>query len=138
MYYRHRPARLARRQDRLLEDFAREFIRSHAGAPGQSPPVEIAVTDDHVIVQLLVPGAAPDTLSVDVRENTVEVRGEAPRLEEPGARVVASEIRRGAFHRAIALPEAVDAARASARLRNGVLCITVPHRRRAHRVPIGG
>jgi HSP20 family protein len=79
------------------------------------------------VVQADLPGLDKDDLHVEVRDDVITIRGER-RHEHKERRegCLHSEQSCGTFHRSIRLPEGVDAAKAEATFRNGVLEITMP------------
>lgn len=89
-----------------------------------SPPLDIAETDDKVIVTADLPGIKPDNLDISVSENMLTMRGEKEEeREEEGRYSHFRERRYGSFSRSIELPSDVDSERVNATYRNGVLKI---------------
>jgi HSP20 family protein len=125
---RWRPPRAPARRGELFEDFFREFFgppEMEAGAI--EPAVEVAESDGEVTVKLEVPGVPKDQIEVSVTENEVTVRGETRKeTEEKKKDYHRQEIRYGAFQRTVSLPAEVDAAKAAAELKDGILRITLP------------
>jgi HSP20 family protein len=120
------PFRALRRRDDAFEDLVRDvFGREGAGA--LEPPVEVAESDGEVTVKMLVPGVEKDQLQVAIDEDVLTVRGEVRKEhEEKKKSYYRQEIRYGAFQRAVRLPAEVEAAKATADLKNGTLKITLP------------
>jgi HSP20 family protein len=80
-----------------------------------------------VIVKMEVPGVDKDKLQLTVSDDVLTVRGESRKeSEEKKKSYYRQEIRYGAFQRAVALPVEVDAAKATAELKNGVLNVKLP------------
>jgi HSP20 family protein len=91
------PFRALRRRDDVFDQLFREFFRRK------------------------------DQLRITVADDQLTVRGETRQESEQKRRhYYRQEIRQGAFQRSIALPVEVDAAKARAELKNGVLQITLP------------
>lgn len=92
--------------------------------------------DRRVIVRLEVPGLARDAFDVQVRGDTLVVRGEKRFEREfdgsPGGRWRVLQCAYGSFERRLALPAAVHADRARASYRDGVLKVELP---KAHPTP---
>jgi HSP20 family protein len=90
-----------------------------------------------VVVEL--PGVDPGDVQIILSGRTLVVAGERPRPRDPKRVYQQMEIEYGPFKREIALAAEVDAARAQATYRNGMLEITLPIAERPRRkvnVPI--
>jgi HSP20 family protein len=123
------PFRALRRRDDAFEELFREFFRRPMAPDGAGvePAVEVAESDGDVIVKMEVPGVDKDQVHVTVADDQLTVRGELRKeSEEKRKNYYRQEIRYGAFQRAVALPVEVDAGKANAELKNGVLRITLP------------
>jgi len=94
------------------------------------PNTDICEREDSVVVRVEVAGVPADRLEILVEEESLIIRGvrENPALGETAAgyRFRQLEIEYGPFQRVIPLPFAVDAERAEARLRHGILEIRLP------------
>jgi HSP20 family protein len=107
----------------------RDVGRAWREAGTAGPPVDLYETGDAVVIRLALPGAEGSSLSLNIGEESVTVRGESA---PPGARwgdrtsVHWQEIPYGRFERTVPLPAPVDAGRARAQFRNGLLDITLP------------
>jgi HSP20 family protein len=89
--------------------------------------VDVVDSNEHVIVKAQVPGVSKDNLHVDVAENALTLRGELKAEENMhGKQYYRQEFRYGAFSRTIPLPPGLQADRATAQLKDGVLTITIP------------
>lgn len=114
------------RRDDLFEDLLRDIFRPD-GESLLEPAAEVAESDGEVTVKLEVPGVDKKDLHVSVADDVVTVRGETRKeTEEKKKNFHRQEIRYGAFQRAIPLPVEIDAARATAKLENGMLTVTAP------------
>ncbi|TAK13442.1 MAG: Hsp20/alpha crystallin family protein [Anaerolineae bacterium] len=111
------PHRLARRIAALSE----------SQRPDVHIPVDVTADEEGFTLIALVPGLAPDQVSIEVLEETITLRGEfqAPETGE-GVRVLLSERPTGRFSRTLRLPASLDAARAEADVKQGVLTVRVP------------
>jgi HSP20 family protein len=116
---------LRREMDQLFENF---FERGHMGSTGTfEPAVEVADSHDHVTVKVQVPGVSKDNLQVNVAENALTLRGEMKEEEKTdGKQYYRQEFRYGTFARTIPLPPGLQADKAIAELKDGVLTITIP------------
>jgi len=98
------------------------------------PPVNLYETDDSLVLTAEVPGVRDDDLEVSVQANQVTLRGRREVTLPEDASVHRRERLTGAFERSFALPFAVDADKAEAHTRAGVLMLRLPkpeqHQRR--------
>lgn len=101
--------------------------------------MEVADTNDRVLVKVHVPGVSKDNLHVDITDDALTLRGELHEEEKKEEkRFHRREFRYGAFARTIPLPTSVQAARATAQLKDGVLTISIPkgEQAKAKQIPI--
>ena len=128
---RWEPFRARRRED-PFEDFFRDFLRRPILEEPDviEPAAEVAESDGEVTVKMEVPGVEKDQLQLTVADDRLTVRGEMHKeSEEKRKNYHRQEIRYGTFQRSVPLPVEVDAAKASAKLKNGMLEITLPKSR---------
>ena len=132
---------ISRQMDRVWGDVLRAspISRLPQIVPGLpwNPSVEVCEQNEQVRVCIDVPGIAESDLQVEIDDGYLTVRGERPdeRRSDPGHR--RSELHYGAFTRRIPMPEGIDSESARAVLRNGVLEIRIPVRRKApRRIPV--
>ena len=95
--------------------------------------------DDKLVVRLEAPGMEKGDFDLEVRSDALIVRGEKRvERETQDGRYRLRQCAYGSFHRAIPLPVGVQADRASASYRNGVLRIELPktEHSRARRIPV--
>lgn len=79
------------------------------------------------VIKSTVGGLNAEDLDIDIRDDMVTIRGERKKDEEvKGEDYLYQECYWGAFSRTVILPEAVDAGRAKASLKNGILTIRLP------------
>jgi len=121
------PFRALRRRDDVFDEMFRDFFRRGAEEGATEPAVEMAESDGEMTVKMEVPGVEKDQIQLTVADDHLVVRGEARKEKEEKKRnYYRQEIRYGAFQRAVPLPVEVDAARAKAELKNGMLTVTLP------------
>jgi HSP20 family protein len=119
-----RPSRIL---DRLFEEPWR-MLQGWAAGPAM-PAIEVFERGNDVVVRAEVAGVQPRDLEVRLADDTVTIRGERRsdvQREQDG--YFHSERQYGAFVRTVALPATVDAGRARAHFRNGLLEIVAPRR----------
>jgi len=113
---------------RLQEEFVRD--------PGTSgwrafPAVNVLDDEDDLVVQLEVPGIAPENLSIEASGRTLTVSGKREPAVPAQAGFRRQEGWSGEFSRSLQLPADVDPARAEATHKHGVLSIRIPKREEA-------
>ena len=114
----------------LLEE---SFVRPQPGVAGpgmaSSLALDIKETPDEFTVTASVPGVSLSDLDITVFGDTLSIRGQRREdTEESGAgsRWLLRERRVGAFERTVSVPTTVDAERATADFKDGVLRIILP------------
>jgi HSP20 family protein len=89
--------------------------------------VEVSDTAEAVMVKVQVPGIKKDDLQLTITENALTVKGEMKEEEKKEDKNYhRQEFRYGAFVRNIPLPAPVQAEKATAQLKDGILEITMP------------
>jgi HSP20 family protein len=124
---------LARLQQHLDEIFQTGTGSSIRGlARGAFPAINVGTSPDTIEVLAFAPGIDAGTLQITIDKGLLVIAGE--RAAPDGAKgpegesVHAQERFAGRFRRVVSLPEDADPARVEARLREGVLHITVAKR----------
>jgi HSP20 family protein len=114
----------------LLEE---SFVRPRQGVVGpgmvSSLALDVKETPDQFTVTASVPGVAPSDLDITVLGDTLRIRGQRKEETEEtgeGGRWLLRERRFGAFERTVSVPTTIDAERATADFKDGVLSITLP------------
>ena len=118
---------LRRELDRLFEDFSQGSSSLRFWERAAEPAVEVSDTAEAVVVKAQIPGVKKDDLQLTITENTLTVKGEMKEEEKKDDKNYhRREFRYGAFVRTIALPAPVQAEKATAQLKDGVLEVTLP------------
>lgn len=92
-----------------------------------TPPVDIYETDEALILQAELPGFSKDDVSVELKDNTLTLRGERKRSHEvKEENYQRMERTYGAFQRSFVLPTTVDQNRVMASVKDGVLELKLP------------
>ncbi len=89
-----------------------------------APPVTVYEADEHVIVELEMPGVEKDKIEVTVDRDELTVVGWRKAEEESGE-VLHKERPTGGYRRSFVLGESIDASKISAVYENGVLKLTL-------------
>jgi len=124
----------------MFDDFYRGFdlpTISHLGWSRNWPHLEINETDDELKLVVELPGMEEKDIEVTLCQGVLTIRGEK-KLESNDA--LYSDRWHGQFQRSMDLGPDVDAEKARAMFKNGVLTITLAKRpdtqRQAKRIPI--
>lgn len=100
---------------------------SHHGARWGLMAAEMFDDEKAVVVRLEAPGMEQGDFDIQVRENTLVIRGEKKyQRESQEGRYHLMECAYGRFERALHLPAEVDDTKAEARYKRGLLTITLP------------
>jgi HSP20 family protein len=95
-------------------------------------PVEITETDKLVNVRAAVPGFNPDQIELSVKDNELYMAGEAAiENKKEDEKLFYTEWRSNKFYRQLRLPAEVEAEGADAKLKDGILNLTL------YKKPIG-
>jgi len=102
------------------------------GTQAWAPAVDIMENDQNVVIKAELPGIDPKDVEARVEDGTLYLKGER-KFEKETKEENYHRIERsyGSFTRAIALPNSVDADKAAADYKNGVLTLTLPKREEA-------
>lgn len=132
-------ARFARKAATAITRFTPKTIANEEQAANPSVgwgilAAEIAEDDDKIVVRLEAPGMNRSDFDVEIANGHLIVRGEKKyEQERKEGRYVLSECAYGSFERVLPLPTVVEADKASAHYRDGVLRIEIPKAPQAHR-----
>lgn len=89
--------------------------------------VDVFQDDESIILQSTVAGVSPDDLDVSITNDMVTVRGERRRQYNIDVEdYFYQECYWGTFSRSVILPVEIDADRAEAKIKNGILTIRIP------------
>jgi HSP20 family protein len=106
-------------QERLESLFGR-------ATPGWVPPVDLSELADRFVLTVELPGLAREDVHLDVRDDTLTVRGQRPGQICCPERYQQLERGQGQFSRSFRFAEAIAADRISAELADGILTVVVP------------
>lgn len=118
--------------NRLFEPFARLAVQDEDLVSGTwIPPVDVAETQDRIIVRAEVPGMRQEDIQIEFENGLLTLRGERAIERSEGMTWHRVERVYGNFSRTFTLPRTVDAEKITASYREGVLEIEVPKREEA-------
>ena len=89
--------------------------------------LDLVEHDDEFLVTVDLPGFERDDVSLQVTDHTLRIEAEREsEVEEEEEQYLRHERRQQAMHRSIRLPDDIDKENVSARMKNGVLTVTLP------------
>ena len=116
-------------QDEMNMLFER-FLGRHPLAPssGVFPPINVTEDDDNIYLTAELPGVAPDKIDITVEDESVTIKGERKTEPEGGGEVSyhRKERAEGEFSRTITLPTRIQADKATAEAKDGILTLVLP------------
>ncbi len=95
---------------------------------GVFPPVNVLEDKDGLVIRLEVPGVPAENLTIESSGRTLTISGKRESDVPVGADEYLRERWSGEFSRSLQLPSYVDAAKAEASYKHGVLTIRIPKR----------
>lgn len=97
------------------------------GSKVWSPRVSITESDTEYGMMVELPGVDPSDVSIEMKDNQLEISGVKNRAELPeGTKNVRDERPVGDFKRSFEFSQQVDADKISAEFKNGVLTVALP------------
>ncbi len=103
--------------------------------------IDVYQTGDEVVVESPIAGVAADDIDIGITADAVTIRGKRERERKVRDEdYVYQECYWGRFSRSVVLPCEVDADKAQAAIKNGVLTVTIPklNRTKAKKVKVKG
>ncbi len=121
-------ARFRSEMDRMFEHLLGGWLPTTLSGEGPwGPALDVRETENEVVVEVEIPGLAPEDLDVSVTDGTLTIKGEKKlEREERSGDYRLAERSSGSFSRTVALPAPVEVKKAEAVHRQGVLTITLP------------
>ncbi len=136
--------------ERMLSDFRRDWLRPSLWEwphfpempsvfEGRFPSIDVVNRDKEVVVKAEVPGIEKDDLEVSISDRNLTIKGQSRQEEkQEEGELFRQEIRSRSFSRVITLPAEVDAKKAKASYKDGVVELTLPKVRKSttHKVQV--
>jgi HSP20 family protein len=92
-----------------------------------APPVDIYETDGALVLKAELPGFSKDDISIELKENTLVIKGERKHEDEvKEGNYHRMERTYGAFQRSFVLPTTVDREKVNASYKDGILELRLP------------
>ena len=108
---------------RLQEEMDR--LTRSATTPQGFPALNVYAHQDEIVITAELPGVKEDDLDITVHRDTVTLRGQRQDQPEGAQGYHRRERRTGSFGRTFSLPFNVDPDRVEAKLRDGILTLTL-------------
>lgn len=123
---------LQHEMNRMFENFFRgweglPFAQAEMEPASFYPGVDVVETENEIRAKADLPGMDEKDVHVSLAQNTLTIKGEKrEESEDKGKDYHQLERHWGAFYRTIPLPAGIDATKADASFKKGVLTITLP------------
>jgi len=89
--------------------------------------IDVYETNGDIVVQSTIGGIKAENLDISIENDMITIRGSREnKVEKEGKKYFYQECFWGSFMRKVILPEEVDAAKAKAEIKDGVLTLTMP------------
>lgn len=93
---------------------------------GMRMPVDVRLDDETYVITAVAPGVKAEDLKIEIHDDVLTLRGAIRQDVPEDASYLLQEMPQGEFCRSLRLPDPVDAAKAEARLTDGVLTLRLP------------
>lgn len=106
---------------------AKEAAKKILKSEGGQLAIDLYETGENFIIQSTIGGVKPENLDITIEKDMVTVQGERQKstsAQEPG-KYYYQECYWGSFSRQVILPEEVDGSKAEAKIKDGVLTLTI-------------
>lgn len=99
--------------------------------PVFTPPADIKETADGIVVELDMPSADPESVSVDFEKRTLTVTARGRSTAPAGFSLTHAEYKDGDYERAFRVSQLIDGGKIKASYTNGVLRLVLPYGKEA-------
>jgi HSP20 family protein len=126
--------------NRIFDSFFGGGRQGNAGARRWIPAMDLAETENELILTADLPGIDEDDVTVEIKDSVLTISGERKDVRERKDRGYHRVERSfGRFSRSLTLPDGIDTSKVEAGFDRGVLEVTIPkpEERKPHRVSIG-
>ncbi len=124
--------RIRREIDDMFDPAARRFFSNGLFDREFSPALDVVENDDGFLVSVDLPGVDKKDLEISVADNVLTIKGEKKdHREKSNGKYFRKESWEGSFQRTLSLPHGVDADKIEAKMRDGVLAVSLPKREEA-------
>jgi HSP20 family protein len=119
-------ATLAAIQRAMDNTMGSDWFGSRTAGAGTYPPVNVFSEGEDFVVVAELPGVKKQDLDVQVRGDTLRIKGKKTVVDEAHASVHRRERSAGEFDRTVTLPAQLNADKVAADYRDGVLTVRLP------------
>lgn len=101
--------------------------------------IDVYETNDDIVVQSAIGGIKAEDLDINIEDDMVTIRGSREnKIEKEGKKYFYQECYWGSFMRKVILPEEVDAGKAKAIVKEGILTLSMPkiHRKTKKKITV--
>lgn len=101
--------------------------------------IDVYETDDDIVIQSTIGGIKAEDLDIAIEDDMVTIRGTREnKVEKEGKKYFYQECYWGSFMRKVILPEEVDAGKARASIKEGILTLSIPkiHRKTKKKITV--
>lgn len=106
------------------------WLEPGPSAGGAYPPLNVFRQGEDIVIITELPGVRKEDLSIDIKNRTIRIAGTKTVPYGEKASLHRRERLAGKFDRAVTLPVEIDADRAKAEYRDGVLALFLPRAER--------
>ena len=96
-----------------------------------TPTVDIFETEKEITLLADMPGVNAESLTIDLRDDTLTLQGEVKPKARPDEQSILHEYQVGSYFRQFTLSEAIDQNKIDAKLKDGVLQLALPKAEKA-------
>jgi HSP20 family protein len=94
---------------------------------GMMPSVDVYQTKNDVVIEAPLPGWKAEDVNLSIENDVLTIEAKIEHKSEVDDKeYYRREVRMGSFHRAVALPTAVQADKADAKFEDGILKVVIP------------
>jgi HSP20 family protein len=127
---------MRRNLDKLFGEFIEPAARPHLIQKGETgsmmPSIDVFERNGEIVIKTDLPGVEKEKIDLTITKDTLTVRAETHREEEiKRENYMVQERSSGTYIRTVQLPQDLDAAKAKASFKNGVLEIVFPKKEEA-------
>jgi len=121
--------------DTMMDDFINRNFSGLADSflndseiKGTYPKINFIDNVDHFLLEAAIPGYRREDVSIEVKENTLIIRGQTSTDTDPGSKgnYLWREIKRSKFQRSFILPDGLELSAIDASVNSGILSIKIP------------
>lgn len=109
--------------------FNSEFSETNSDSGEYAPRMDMKETEDAYSVKLTMPGIDKDNIDISISDGVLTIKGETKEdaeNEDENGKYLVREHKHYTYYRSVRLPSEVQADKAEAEYKNGILLLTLP------------